>query len=62
MSARRTARWALHWVITTTVAALASIAFAVPFTGSAASTVGVLAAAGVSLIGLACAPHPGGTR
>ncbi|MEU6597923.1 hypothetical protein [Streptomyces flaveolus] len=62
MSARRTARWALHWAITTTVAALASMAAAVPFNGPAASTAGVLAAAGVCLIGLACAPHPGGTR
>ncbi|WP_225825667.1 hypothetical protein [Streptomyces naphthomycinicus] len=62
MTARRTVRWALHWAITTTVAVLASIAFAVPFTGLAAQAAGVLAAAAVCLIGLACAPHPGGAR
>lgn len=49
MTARRTARLALHWAVTTTVAL-------------AASTAGVLAAAAVCLIGLACAPHLGGAR
>lgn len=62
MTARRTARWALHWTVTATVAAVASLVFAVPFTGPAAQLVGALAAAAVCLIGLACAPHPGGSR
>ncbi|WP_030344884.1 hypothetical protein [Streptomyces sp. NRRL S-1022] len=62
MSARRTARWALHWAVITTAAVLASMAAAVPFTGPAAQAVGVLAAAAVCLIGIACAPHPGGAR
>ena len=62
MTARRTARWALHWAATALVAAVVSLAAAVPFTGPAAQLVGVLAASAVCLIGLACAPHPGGTR
>ena len=62
MTARRTARWALHWAITALAAAIASTAAALPFTGPAASTVGVIAAAAVCLVGIACAPHPGGTR
>jgi hypothetical protein len=62
VTARRTLRWALHWAITTTIAALASMVVAVPFTGPAASAAGVLAAAAVGLIGIACAPHPGKAR
>lgn len=62
MTARRTARLALHWAVTTIVAAITSTVLAVPFAGPAASAVGVLAAAAVCLIGYACAPHPGGTR
>ena len=56
MTARRTALWALYWLTITTTAAIASPAAAIPFTGPAASTAGVIAAAGVSLIGMACAP------
>jgi hypothetical protein len=62
MTARRTARWALHWAITCTAAAIATLAAALPFTGPAASLTGTVAATGVCLIGLAYAPHPGGTR
>jgi len=56
VSARGTARWALYWTAILSAAAVASLAAAIPFTGSAASAVGVLAAAAVCLIGLACAP------
>lgn len=62
MTARRTARWALHWAITCTAAAITSLAASLPFTGPAASFVGTVAAAGVCLVGIACAPNPGGTR
>ena len=62
MSARRTTRWLLHWAVTTVIAAVVSVAAAVPFNGSGAQLAGVLAAAAVCLIGLACAPHPGGAR
>lgn len=54
--------WALYWAVTLTVAAVASLAAGLPFTGPAASLAGDLAAAGVCLVGYACAPHPGGTR
>jgi hypothetical protein len=62
MTARRTALWALYWAAVTTAAAVASITAAIPFTGPAASLIGTVAAAGVCLVGIACAPHPGGTR
>ena len=62
MSARRTARLALHWAVTATSAMITSTVLAVPFTGPAAQLVGVLAAAAVCLIGLACTPHPGGAK
>lgn len=52
----RTLRWLAYWTATLTAAAVASLAAALPFTGPAASATGVLAAAGVSLIGIACAP------
>jgi hypothetical protein len=62
VTARRTALWGLYWAAVTTGAAIASLAAALPFTGPAASLAGTVAAAGVCLIGLACAPHPGGTQ
>lgn len=54
--------WALHWGLTLTVAAVASLAAALPFTGLAASIAGVITVTGVCFVGYACAPHPGGTR
>ena len=57
MTARRTALWALHWTATATAAFIASLAAALPFAGPSASTAGVIAAAGVGLIGLACSPR-----
>jgi hypothetical protein len=50
----RALRWLAYWTATLT-AAYALVA-ALPFTGPAASATGLLAAAGVSLIGIACAP------
>ncbi|MEV8032228.1 hypothetical protein [Streptomyces sp. NPDC086182] len=52
----RTLRWLAYWTATLTTAAIASLAAALPFTGTAASATGVLAAAAVCLIGTACAP------
>jgi hypothetical protein len=52
----RTLRWLAYWTATLTAAAIASLAAALPFTGPAASGIGVLAAGGVCLIGIACAP------
>jgi hypothetical protein len=49
-------RLAIHWTTVTTAAAITSIAAAIPFTGTAASTAGTLAAAAVCLIGIALAP------
>ncbi|MEV5957239.1 hypothetical protein AB0M11_26320 [Streptomyces sp. NPDC051987] len=50
-------RLAAHWTATTTTAAAAvSTAAAIPFTGPAAGAAGLLAAAGVCLIGIATAP------
>lgn len=49
-------RLAAHWTATTTLAAIVSLAAAIPFTGPAASTAGVFAAAGVCLVGIATAP------
>jgi hypothetical protein len=52
----RALRWLAYWTATLTTAAIASLAAALPFTGPAASATGVLAAGGVCLIGIACAP------
>ena len=52
----RTLRWLAYWTATLTTAAIASLAAALPFTGPAASATGALAASGVCLIGIACAP------
>jgi hypothetical protein len=49
-------RLATHWTATTVLAAAISTAAAIPFTGTAASAAGTLAAAGVCLIGIALAP------
>jgi len=49
-------RLAHHWTTVTTTAAAASTVAAIPFTGTAASAVGTLAAAAVCLIGIALAP------
>jgi hypothetical protein len=51
-----TLRLALHWTATSITAASASTVAAIPFTGTAASAAGTLAAAGVCLIGIALAP------
>ena len=45
-----------HWTAVTTTAATVSTVAAIPFTGTAASAAGTLAAAGVCLIGIALAP------
>ncbi|MGW1497524.1 hypothetical protein ACWCQW_02850 [Streptomyces mirabilis] len=45
-----------HWTAVTTTAATVSTVTAIPFTGTAASAIGTLAAAGVCLIGIALAP------
>lgn len=58
MSARRTALTAAYWSAVLLLAAAVSLAAALPFTGPAASAVGVIASGAVCLIGLACAPHP----
>lgn len=58
MTARRV-WWACHWTLTTTLAAIASLAAALPFTGPYASAAGLLAATATCLIGIATAPHPG---
>lgn len=50
------ARWVLHWTAVTLTAAITSLIAAIPFTGTAASAIGTLAAAGVCLIGIALAP------
>lgn len=60
MTARRTVWLACHWTATTVVAALTSLAAALPFTGPYASAAGLLAAGAVCLIGIATAPHPNG--
>jgi hypothetical protein len=51
-------RLAIHWTATSITAAFASTVAAIPFTGTAASAAGTLAAAGVCLIGIALAPAP----
>ncbi|MFJ9657579.1 hypothetical protein ACIRPR_06375 [Streptomyces griseoflavus] len=58
MSARRTALCAAYWSVLLLLAAVVSLAAALPFTGPAADAVGVVAAGAVCLIGLACAPTP----
>ncbi|MFE2712315.1 hypothetical protein ACFXKI_10060 [Streptomyces mirabilis] len=49
-------RLAAHWTAVTTAADCTSTVAAIPFTGTAASAAGTLAAAGVCLIGIALAP------
>lgn len=49
-------RLAAHWTATTVTAAITSTAAAIPFTGPAANATGLLAAAGVCLIGIATTP------
>jgi hypothetical protein len=49
-------RLAAYWTAVLLTAAVASLAAAIPFTGPAASTAGVLASGGVCLIGMACSP------
>ncbi|WP_442803445.1 hypothetical protein OG411_19150 [Streptomyces pseudogriseolus] len=58
MSARRTALTAVYWSAVLLLAAVASLAAAIPFTGPAARAVGVIASGAVCLIGIACAPNP----
>lgn len=57
MSAGRTALHAAYWTAVLLLAAVASLAAALPFTGPAASTAGVIAAAAVCPVGSACAPN-----
>jgi hypothetical protein len=52
-----TVRLAAWWTFTTLTAAGAATVAAIPFTGPYASAAGLLAAAGVSLAGIALAPH-----
>ena len=52
-----TFRLAAWWTATTLTAACAATAAEIPFTGPYASAAGLLAAAGVSLAGIALAPH-----
>ena len=54
MTAARLAAW---WALTTLTAACAATVAPIPFTGPYASVAGVVAAAGVSLAGIALAPH-----
>ena len=61
MTARRVLL-AAHWLIVLTAAMTACVAVPLPFTGPFAFAVGVLAAAGIGLIGRAAAPHPKGHR
>lgn len=51
-----TARLAAWWTFTTAAASAATVA-PIPFTGPYASIAGVVAVAGVSLVGIALAPH-----
>lgn len=57
MSGRRTVWTALHWTTVTTVLLL--FAQWGPFTGWYATATTAVIAAGVGLVGLAAAPHPG---
>ncbi|MEU1448716.1 hypothetical protein [Streptomyces mirabilis] len=50
------ARLALHWTAVLIAAACLMTVVTIPFTGIAASAVGVLAGAAVCLVGLATAP------
>lgn len=50
-------RLAAHWTVTAFTAACAYTVAAIPFTGPYASMAGLLAAGGVSLAGIATAPH-----
>lgn len=50
-------RLAAHWTVVLLAAACAVAVTTIPFTGTAASAVSALAAAGVCLIGIATAPH-----
>jgi hypothetical protein len=52
-----TCRLAAWWTATTLAAASAATVAAIPFTGPYASIAGVIAVAGVSLVGIALAPH-----
>jgi len=49
-------RLAAHWTAVTFTAAVVSLAAALPFTGTTASLIGTVAAAGVCLVGIALAP------
>ncbi len=62
MTARRGVLLATYWACTLSVAALASVFGALPFTGPVASLAGVFASAAVGLIGIACAPSLGGAH
>lgn len=57
MRARRVLLLAAYWLTTCTLAAVASLAAALPLTGMWASTTGILAAAVVLLAGHALEPR-----
>jgi hypothetical protein len=57
VSARSRVGTACHWTTVTTITLL--LAQAAPFTGLYATATTAVIAAGVGLIGLATAPHPG---
>ena len=50
-------RLAAHWTATATVAACTYTVATIPFAGINATAAGLAVAAGVSLIGIATAPH-----
>ncbi|MGW1533927.1 hypothetical protein [Streptomyces aureus] len=52
----RLAVWAAYWAVALALAAIASLAAALPFTGPAANLAGVVVAGGVCLVACACAP------
>lgn len=54
---RRTALWAGYWAFVLLVAAVASLAAAIPFTGPDAAAASTTAAGLVGLAGLALEPH-----
>lgn len=57
MSARRVLRLAAYWLPVCALAAVASIAAAIPFTGSTATAAGITAAGLVLIAGLALEPR-----
>lgn len=57
MTAREIGRTLVYYVVVGAAAACAATVAPIPFTGVASNGVGILAAAGVCLVGIACAPR-----